>query len=115
MWTDGLTPADRQAAWDAMSPLWREINRDMLSTIVSELVTLPPDQAAEVAADILAFVDFGDFGDILERARLFSGEPPPGTAERGTVRTAAVLRGRRKKDGRQRGRRPEPTGRSGLK
>jgi hypothetical protein len=37
----GFTPADRQAAWDAMSPLWREINRDMLSTIVSELVVPP--------------------------------------------------------------------------
>jgi hypothetical protein len=47
VWTDGLTPADRQAAWDAKSPLWREINRDMLSTLVSELVMLPPDQAMD--------------------------------------------------------------------
>jgi hypothetical protein len=69
--SEGFTQAERQADWEAMSPLWREINRDMLSTLVSELVTLPPDQAAEVAADILAFLDFGDFGDILERARLF--------------------------------------------
>ena len=72
-WTEGLTQADRRADWARLSPFWRAYNTDVLDEMVSELVVLPPDRAAEIAASIVAFFDFGahDLGDILERARLF--------------------------------------------
>jgi len=81
--TEGMTPADRKADWEQTTPDWQRRVRSYLMAEVERLERLsrhgPPGDsvarrhAAQHAAQILDWLDFGDFADARVRLAAIVG------------------------------------------